>query len=149
MFAMKHCQKCARVLPLSQFSIRSKTTKRPCSYCKECQRAYNREHYAANKTRHNRRRYVNQLRYKEQNRERMSQYLADKKCADCGETDPIVLDFDHVRGQKDWNIGDLMKSGFSWRRIEVEIEKCETRCSNCHRRKTAREFKWSKLKFGT
>ena len=32
-------------------------------------------------------------------------YKAAHPCADCGIVDPIVLEFDHVRGQKLFNIG--------------------------------------------
>ena len=63
---------------------------------------------------------------------------------DCGEPDPVVLDFDHVSNAKIANISYLLNSVGSWRRLEAEIEKCEVRCANCHRRKTAKQQHWYK-----
>ena len=139
---------CARVLPLSEFPVRSTTTSSPSSYCWECQRAYSREHYRRNKVRHNERRYANQLRYKAENRKNVFEYLLAHSCVDCGESDPLVLEFDHVRGEKSGNISVMVASGLSWGRIRREIEKCDVRCANCHRRKTARDFKWFRSDFG-
>jgi hypothetical protein len=31
-----------------------------------------------------------------------------------------------------------------WRRVLVEIEKCDVRCANCHRKRTAQQFGWRK-----
>ena len=66
-------------------------------------------------------------------------YLCDHYCVDCGETDTVVLDFDHVRGNKKFNIANAAVKGVSLDTLAVEIEKCDIRCSNCHRRKTHRE----------
>ena len=54
---------------------------------------------------------------------------------DCGETDPVVLEFDHV-GKKAFSIGHALKS-YKWQRILDEIEQCEVVCANCHRKRTA------------
>ncbi len=56
-------------------------------------------------------------------------------CIDCGESDFIVLDFDHRPGtNKRFTIG-----GTNYHSLEVikeEIAKCDIRCANCHRRIT-------------
>ena len=70
-------------------------------------------------------------------------YLLTHPCVDCQEPGPIVLEFDHVRGEKKNTIGYLMASG-SMSKLLVEMEKCDVRCANCHRRKTARDFGWDK-----
>jgi hypothetical protein len=62
-------------------------------------------------------------------------YLRTNPCADCGESDPIVLEFDHVR-DKAFAIGPQL-SQRNWKSILDEIEKCEVVCANCHRRRTA------------
>jgi hypothetical protein len=78
----------------------------------------------------------------------MMKILKTSACVDCGERDPLVLEFDHVRGTKLGNICDLIGSLVSWARIEEEIAKCVVRCANCHRRKTVRQFKWVRGDFG-
>ena len=57
----------------------------------------------------------------------------EKSCVDCGESNPIVLDFDHVRGKKVGNVSDLARQAYGMKTLKTEIEKCEVRCSNCHR----------------
>jgi 5-methylcytosine-specific restriction endonuclease McrA len=64
-------------------------------------------------------------------------YLATHPCVDCGESDPVVLDFDHIAG-KSFNIAKASWMLVSVERLLAEINKCEVRCSNCHRRRTAR-----------
>lgn len=58
-------------------------------------------------------------------------------CADCGETDPIVLEFDHVRGNKSGNVSMMIQRS-SWGALIREMNKCDIRCANCHARITAR-----------
>ncbi len=144
----KVCSRCRLRLPSQSFSTRSNIENTLTSYCKECAKVYCRIHYQANKLEHNRRRYLNQLRYARENRARLREYLSAKRCVDCGEDDPLVLDCDHVRGSKEFNIANGI-SQYCWKRIELELAKCDVRCSNCHRRKTARERQWFKAGFGT
>jgi hypothetical protein len=63
------------------------------------------------------------------------EYLLTHPCVDCGETDPVVLEFDHLR-DKLGNISAMY--GHAWRSILAEIAKCDVVCANCHRRRTAR-----------
>jgi hypothetical protein len=90
-------------------------------------------------------------RWKERSRatvlDKLVDYLATHPCFDCGESDPIVLEFDHVRRQgKVAASAALIRRDASWRVIEAEIAKCVVRCANCHRRRTALQFGWGKLK---
>ena len=61
-------------------------------------------------------------------------------CAECGNSYPTeAMDFDHVRGEKKFNISTAHAK--SWRVIEEEIAKCEVVCANCHRVRTRRRLK--------
>lgn len=71
---------------------------------------------------------------------RLWEYLESHPCVDCGESDPVVLEFDHVRGEKTRPVSILVK--WSWGRVVEEIEKCAVRCANCHRRVTASRAGW-------
>ena len=64
------------------------------------------------------------------------EYFATHPCVDCGESDPVVLEFDHLR-DKSFSIGAKL-TNYSWTAIEAEIEKGEVVCGNCHKRRTAR-----------
>ena len=67
-------------------------------------------------------------------------YLESHPCLDCGESDPIVLEFDHREGtDKVRAVAQLVTENCGWEKILVEINKCDVRCANCHRRKTAGE----------
>jgi hypothetical protein len=60
----------------------------------------------------------------------------EKPCLDCCfEYPSYVMDFDHVRGLKVFNIGQDY-SRMSMAQLKEEIQKCEVVCSNCHRIRT-------------
>jgi hypothetical protein len=61
-------------------------------------------------------------------------YLRTHPCVDCGEGNPIVLEFDHVRGKKRFNISQGKQK--CWEDLLAEVEKCDIRCANCHKLKT-------------
>jgi hypothetical protein len=47
-------------------------------------------------------------------------------CADCGEPDPVVLEFDH-RGDKSFNVSKGVRD-HSWGDVIAEIAKCDVVC---------------------
>lgn len=81
---------------------------------------------------------------KQKLQEAVWQYLSEHPCVDCGESDLVVLQFDHVRGTKLYDIADLIRNRASHKRMFDEIAKCDVRCANCHLRKTAKEQGWNK-----
>ena len=58
-------------------------------------------------------------------------------CMDCGYSQhSSALEFDHVRGEKHFNIGARLTS-VSRARLVAEMLKCDVVCANCHRVRTA------------
>lgn len=134
----KLCTKCKKDLPITKFSKDNRRKSGLQNNCKNCRHIQYKSWCASNKE------YTNKYR-REQKRLRylyLLTYLSKHGCVDCGETDPIVLEFDHVKGKK---ISELSRMAHSRRPIDIiqkEIEKCEIRCSNCHKIKTAKEQNW-------
>ena len=77
-----------------------------------------------------------------ENQEFVFQYLKLSSCVDCGNTDPVVLDFDHIHGEKKMSISKMIYKIRSRKKIIDEIDKCMVRCANCHRTKTAKDFNY-------
>lgn len=85
--------------------------------------------------------YRAQKRHRVKVRSKLFDYLSSRKCADCGENDPVVLEFDHTdRKMKFKTVAKMLSGHYSWESISREIDKCEIRCANCHRRKTYLQF---------
>lgn len=102
----------------------------------ENRRRYVREHYARNIEAQRARIRQQKQRWRREVKAWLGRYLADHPCVDCDEDDPVVLEFDHVRGQKKFNIGDAVRTTQSLKAVLAEVAKCEVRCANCHRRRT-------------
>ena len=106
--------------------------------CKICKSQYNKKHYLENKQKYVDKAKRNNRRYKARNREFVYQYLLTHPCVDCGESNPVRLEFDHFRDKKG-NTSDLTKQACSLNRLREEMVKCDVRCASCHREKTARD----------
>lgn len=67
----------------------------------------------------------------------IARYKTMKGCVDCGfNSHPEALDFDHLR-DKEFLVSAGVNGMIAWSRIKAEVAKCEVRCANCHRIKTA------------
>jgi hypothetical protein len=80
---------------------------------------------------------------RERIRTHINTHLKANPCVDCGETDPIILEFDHITNDKHFNISDAVRHGYSMKKLIAEIAKCEVRCANCHRKKTYERSGWT------
>ena len=140
---MKTCNRCNSSKQLADFVVRKANKDGHAGYCLACKRAYDRLKYAEDIQRQqsiaSTRKSANQ-----RNLQYTWDYLKDNPCIDCGESDPVVLQFDHRdETQKLHNIGKMVRSSSLARMIE-EIAKCDIRCANCHFKRTAKQFGWYK-----
>ncbi len=63
----------------------------------------------------------------------------DVPCVDCGgEFPPECMDFDHVRGEK---LFEISRPSTNRDKILEEMDKCEIVCANCHRTRTRKRKK--------
>lgn len=62
-------------------------------------------------------------------------FLREHPCVDCGESDPVVLEFDHL-GEKKFSISKGLQER-NWQSVLDEMAKCDVVCANCHRRRTS------------
>ena len=108
------------------------------------QKKYSKIHYQKNKIIYIEKAKIQKEKTSKIYQNRILEYLEKHPCIDCGEADPIVLTFDHVRGIKEFNISEIFRVQYSWKKIVIEIDKCEIRCCNCHMRKTSIERKFWK-----
>lgn len=138
---MKVCTRCPEKgeQPLTNFGRDTRSGDGHRSECRACRSAEAAIYYASllPEEKLERSRRTNAL--KNIRRQWILDYLVTHPCVDCGEDDPVVLDFDHVRDIKSVEISTLVHSQASLERLENEVKKCDVRCANCHRRKTATE----------
>jgi hypothetical protein len=130
------CSRCRAALPLSAFNRRGDGHQH---YCRECFKAYFRERGETHRRQNRAAREARVARA----REAVLEHFATHPCVDCGERDPVVLEFDHVAG-KVCNVSTLVYDGAPVARIRQEISRCEVRCASCHRRVTSQRDGWTR-----
>jgi hypothetical protein len=126
--AERWCKSCENTLPLTAFN-RYKD-----GYqwrCRECFKAYFRDRGQ---------KHIKQVTASRDARRvrahvRVLEHLSGHGCADCGEADPIVLEFDHI-AEKTTAVSELVARATRLGVIDAEVAKCEIVCCNCHRRRT-------------
>ena len=129
----KICSKCMISKPIEDFNFKIKSKGIYQCQCKNCTRKNIKNHYINNKQY-----YLDKTRKRNSGlrqviNEYILNYFKDHNCIDCGESNPVVLEFDHRdKTQKEKSISSFLRA----RRIDKiinEIEKCDVRCANCHR----------------
>lgn len=117
----KQCYSCRRSLPLEAFSravVKGVEYRNPrCNTC----RAYRQKTSSQGQV-----------------RRRLLAEAKAQPCVDCGgRFGPECMDFDHVRGAKEFNVS----SAFLWMRLDRlygELAKCDLVCANCHRTRSVK-----------
>lgn len=137
----KYCSRCNTIKLTSEFNRKSSSKDGYQPYCRDCSNAHSRKYYSKNSGRIIQQVRKSRAKRRTSYRQAMWNYLLQHPCVDCGETDPLVLEFDH-EADKLSEVGTLVRNGYAWKTILEEIDKCVVRCANCHRRKTANDFGW-------
>lgn len=133
---MKKCYRCQRRRHVKHFAFARKATGKLQSWCRDCRRVFDKERYDSSEEQKRIRRKNDVIKHR--NAKFLCDYLLEHPCVDCGEDDPIVLDFDHVKSVKSFNVSEgALLRGLGLKKLAIEISKCEVRCANCHRRRTA------------
>ena len=107
----KKCKTCGEFLLVSEFTWANKTRGWKQSSCKTCKAKRQMKQYYTR-------------------RKKIRKYLAKHPCVDCGNRNPVVLIFDHIRDKKSFTISSSWP--MKWAEVKKEIAKCEVRCRNCH-----------------
>lgn len=141
---LKTCTLCQKEKDILLFNKKKRSKDGHQNICRECNSSNGKKHYKENAVKVKKRVRARNLKIISLAHEMVLSYLK-KGCIDCGERDIVVLDFDHMH-DKTYAISHMVRSAFSLESLELEISKCEVRCANCHRRKTAKDFNWWKVK---
>ena len=142
---MKKCSRCKREKPIEEFNFKIKATGLRQLQCKECTRLLIKNHYNTNKQYYLLKTKNRNKKLRDEINSFIQQYLSKNPCVDCTESDITVLEFDHNgKIPKLKAVSSLIRARSSLEKIKEEISKCEVRCANCHRRKTAKDFNWFK-----
>lgn len=136
----KRCPRCGVTKEASEFPKAGGRADGLASTCKVCKHVVDGDYYRRNPEGFQKR----NARSKEDRRRTLVQYLSEHPCVDCGETDILVLEFDHIE-EKAHNVSTMLVTRVSWARVLEEIAKCKVRCANCHTRITrqrANDWRW-------
>jgi hypothetical protein len=137
---MKHCPRCNQDKDEAEFG---KNRTRPDGLqvqCRTCIKLIHRDWYERNKERH----YGNvQKRRKlvsDEITRRLTTYLKSHPCIDCGAADPRVLHVEEKQGEAGFSLKARLLEGATWTALLPDIERCDVRCANCRRIRTAQQF---------
>ncbi len=141
----KKCTRCEEIKPLDEFSYRDKAKGLKKPQCKECDKSIRKDFYEKNKEKVLEGVLRTNKEIIKRNQQFVWDYLKEHPCIVCGESNPIVLEFDHRdETEKTSSISRMAAHQYSIEKIKDEIEKCDVRCSNCHKIRTAEQFDWHK-----
>lgn len=139
---MKQCAHCKEFKPLDQFAWNNKLLGTRQKHCRKCMKKFNQESYGRRSQDKKEQVREDRKRKYDEARQYIWDYLSTHPCAKCGQSNPIVLEFHHVKGRKEINIANMPRNGNSLESIRKEIGKCVVLCANCHRIETHQERGW-------
>jgi len=102
--------------------------------------SYHAQYYYLNEERQENMRERQRERRNEK-KELLSEKKSEEGCYFCGLENPVCLDFHHKNSEeKKESVSRMADKDYSVELIELEIEKCEVICANCHRKLHAGEI---------
>ena len=122
------CNGCKTWQPIDHFAVRNDIPQGRQSKCKECQKKDSKN-------------------TKDPIKKYLWEYRCQQTCADCKETDPLVIEFDHgtnaddkakFKRHPDKKIGNL-QCITNLEDLKEELKKCTPRCRLCHLKRTRTE----------
>jgi hypothetical protein len=137
----KLCLSCREYKEEDEFTWKYKSLGIRATSCRECVKPFRKKWYEGNKQTHLENVKERKDAARTVAREYVWNYLLSHPCVECGESDPVVLEFHHRAG-KEKAVGVLISTGYSVAKIQSEIDKCDVLCANCHRRLTMKERGW-------
>jgi hypothetical protein len=141
----KPCSTCKISKPLTEYYVNKTKADGRQTVCIACKSLYNASYHRKTRQKYNPARYERRDQQIAENRQRLWSYLREHPCVDCGETDIVVLHFDHRGdGDKVSDVSRMISRGWRWEAIEAEIAKCDVVCANDHLRRTAWAQGWAK-----
>ena len=136
---LKTCTHCSLDFDEKEFPLSGKPKGRRSSMCRPCKQKYDREHYHKKVDKKVRSQQTAAIRRR--NMDFVYDILMNSECADCKNSDPRVLEFDHLDPSiKNYSISQM--GSYSLKKLKEEISKCEVVCANCHRIRTASQFNY-------
>jgi hypothetical protein len=127
---MKKCPKCTIEKNLSEFNQNRRRKDGLQRICRVCSQNEDKKCYIKSKELNPRIRFDKNKEVLKRRTEWVNVYK-EQGCAKCDETRYYVLDFHHLDpNKKDFNVS---ATGYGYKKLKQEIEKCIVLCSNCHR----------------
>ena len=136
----KYCGKCQQTKPTSEFAKQTKRKDGLQTMCRACKKTYDKGEYQRNKAYYAGKNKLTILR----NQLYVYEHLEKSSCELCGDTNPMVLTYDHLR-DKVMEISEMCRQSFSIKTLQAEMDKCRILCYNCHMIHTHQEnnsIKW-------
>src|SRR5207245_1427147 len=120
----RYCRGCDTWHAREDFSFKDVRRRTLRSRCRTCCREASRRHYARMKVHYLERNRRNSPRQRQAAAEFVYQFLLAHPCVECGEADPVVLEFNQVDPTtKSANISDMIANGASLAYLRPEIAK--------------------------
>lgn len=141
----KYCGTCKEIKLKEDFNKNKCKSDGLNSLCRICSNLRSKKYYSENLTHHRKVIRKRNIQLKLNNQIKLFNYLKNNPCVDCNENNIVVLEFDHKDNvEKIMNVSKLIGGYHKWDKIKEEIDKCDVRCSNCHKIRTAKQQGWYK-----